>query len=149
MVTVIAAAIPASRATAPHAFREGRYSGSAHLRGQLDVPRLIRPRNCYDEPERRSRNMGAARTYAAIDPATGKLDRHIFSEQTVYDAEMERIFGRAWLMIGHESLVPGPDDFFHTYMGEDPVILTRDARDSLHATLTNCTLQYICVVHCD
>src|SRR5436305_6452224 len=149
MVTVIAAAIPASRATAPHAFREGRYSGSAHLRGQLDVPRLIRPRNCYDEPERRSRNMGAARTYAAIDPATGKLDRHIFSEQTVYDAEMERIFGRARLMIGHESLVTGPDDFYHNYMGEDPVILTRDGAGRLHALLNMCRHRGNRVVPCD
>ena len=70
--------------------------------------------------------MGAIRKYAVIDPATGKIDRCIFSEQAVYDDEMEKIFGRAWLMIGHESLVPAADDFFHTYMGEDPVILTRD-----------------------
>src|SRR3954447_24695469 len=77
--------------------------------------------------------MGAARKYAVIDAATGKLDRGIFSDQAVYDAEMEKIFGRAWLMIGHESLVPAPDDFFHTYMGEDPVILTHDGRARLHA----------------
>ncbi len=43
---------------------------------------------------------------AVIDPATGKIDRRIFSDQAVYDEEMEKIFGRAWLMIGHESLVP-------------------------------------------
>ena len=54
--------------------------------------------------------MAAARKYAVIDPATGKLDRRIFSDQGVYDDEMEKIFGRAWLMIGHESLVPGPDE---------------------------------------
>ena len=69
--------------------------------------------------------MGAARKYAVIDPATGKLDRRIFSDQAIYDDEMEKIFGRAWLMIGHESLVPAADNFFYTYMGEDPVILTR------------------------
>jgi phenylpropionate dioxygenase-like ring-hydroxylating dioxygenase large terminal subunit len=82
--------------------------------------------------------MEAARKYAVIDPATGKLDRRIFSEQAVYDDEMERIFGRAWLMIGHESLVPSPDDFFHTYMGEAPVILTRDGQGRLHALLNMC-----------
>ena len=42
--------------------------------------------------------MGAARKYAVIDPATGKLDRRIFSDQAIYDDEMEKIFGRAWLM---------------------------------------------------
>jgi phenylpropionate dioxygenase-like ring-hydroxylating dioxygenase large terminal subunit len=59
--------------------------------------------------------MGAARKYAVINPATGKLDRRLFSEQAIYDDEMEKIFGGAWLMIGHESLVPAVDDFFHTY----------------------------------
>ena len=82
--------------------------------------------------------MGAARKYAVIDPATGKLDRRIFSDQAIYDLEMEKIFGRAWLMIGHESLVPAADNFFHTYMGEDPVILTRDGEGRLHALLNMC-----------
>src|SRR6516162_1963938 len=82
--------------------------------------------------------MGTARKYAVIDPATGKIDRSIFSEQAVYDDEMEKIFGRAWLMIGHESLVPAADDFFHTYMGEYPVILTRDGEGRLHALLNMC-----------
>ena len=64
--------------------------------------------------------MGTDRKNVIVDPASGKLDRRIFSEQAIYDDEMEKIFGRAWLMIGHESLVPAVDDFFHTYMGEDP-----------------------------
>jgi phenylpropionate dioxygenase-like ring-hydroxylating dioxygenase large terminal subunit len=82
--------------------------------------------------------MGTARKYAVLDPATGKIDRRIFSDQVVYDDEMEKIFGRTWLMIGHESLVPAADDFFHTYMGEDPVILTRDGHGRLHALLNMC-----------
>ena len=93
--------------------------------------------------------MGAARKYAVIDPATGKLDRRIFSDQAIYDEEMERIFGRAWLMIGHESLVPKPDDFFHTYMGEDPVILSRDGGGRLHALLNMCRHRGNRVVRCD
>src|SRR4029450_12492546 len=93
--------------------------------------------------------MGPTRKYAVIDPATGKIDRRIFSEQAVYDDEMERIFGRAWLMIGHESLVPEPDDFFHTYMGEDPVILTRDGQGRLHALLNMCRHRGNRVVRCD
>src|SRR5437763_17174754 len=99
---------------------------------------MIRPRACYDAREREEPGMGAARKYAVIDPASGKLDRRIFSDRAAYDDEMEKIFGRAGLMIGHESLVPAPDAFFHTYMGEDPVILTRDGPGGLHALLNMC-----------
>ncbi len=37
--------------------------------------------------------MGATREYAVIDAATGKLDRRIFSDQAIYDEEMERSSG--------------------------------------------------------
>ena len=76
--------------------------------------------------------------YNVIDLKTGQLDRRIFSDRDIYQEELEKIFGRAWLMIGHESLVPQVNDFFHTYMGEDPVILTRDAKGKLHAFLNMC-----------
>jgi phenylpropionate dioxygenase-like ring-hydroxylating dioxygenase large terminal subunit len=93
--------------------------------------------------------MGATQKYAIIDPETGKIDRRIFIDQAIYDEEMSQIFGRAWLMIGHESLVPTVNDFFHTYMGEDPVILTRDSRGRLHALLNMCRHRGNRVVRCD
>ena len=73
-----------------------------------------------------------------VDMEHGLLDRRIFSDQEVYQQELEKIFTRAWLFIGHESLVPNPNDFFNIYMGEDPVILTRDAKGQLHAMLNMC-----------
>ena len=76
--------------------------------------------------------------YNVIDLSTGLLDRRIFSDSDIYQEELEKIFGRAWLMIGHESLVPNVNDFFHTYMGEDPVTLTRDDKGKLHALLNMC-----------
>ncbi len=78
------------------------------------------------------------RKYQVIDPETGKLDRRIFIDEQVYQDELEKIFGRAWQMIGHVSLVPNPNDYFHTYIGEDPVILTRDNEGQLHAFLNMC-----------
>ena len=80
----------------------------------------------------------AHKHYDIIDVETGKLDRSIFVDEAVYQEELEKIFGRAWLMIGHDSLVPNTNDFFHTYMGEDPVILTRDNSGKLHALLNMC-----------
>ena len=58
--------------------------------------------------------MSATPKYRVIDPATGKLDRRIFSDEATYDDEMAKIFGRAWLMVAHESRVPAAYDFFHT-----------------------------------
>ncbi len=96
--------------------------------GRTPAPVIINARG-------RTGVIGIARKYVVIDPATGKIDRRIFSEEAINDDEMEKILGRAWLMIGQESLVPVADDFFHTYMGEDPVILTRDGGGRLHALL--------------
>ena len=73
-----------------------------------------------------------------VDNERGLLDRAIFSSEEIYQQELEQIFGRAWLFIGHDSLVPNPNDFFLTYMGEDSVILTRDAKGEVHAFLNMC-----------
>jgi phenylpropionate dioxygenase-like ring-hydroxylating dioxygenase large terminal subunit len=81
--------------------------------------------------------MVVSQRYDVLD-AEGMLDNNIFASQQIYEEELEKVFGRAWLFIGHESLVPNPNDFFLTYMGEDPVILTRDAKGALHAFLNMC-----------
>ena len=73
-----------------------------------------------------------------VDAETGLLDRSVFSDEQIYQGELEKVFGRAWLFIGHESLIPNPNDFFLSYMGEDPVILTRDSKGGIHAFLNMC-----------
>ena len=87
--------------------------------------------------------------YNVIDLKTGKLDSRIFSDPDIYREELEKIFGRTWLMIGHESLIPKVNDFFHTYMGEDRVILTRDGKGKLHAFLNMCRHRGNAIVRTD
>lgn len=83
-------------------------------------------------------NTTSNKKYNIIDPQSGKLDRDIFVDQAIYDEEMENIFGRAWLMVAHTSLIPNPNDFFLSYMGQDPVIVTRDAQGDIHVLLNMC-----------
>jgi phenylpropionate dioxygenase-like ring-hydroxylating dioxygenase large terminal subunit len=73
-----------------------------------------------------------------VDTANGEVSREIFVSQDIYDQEIERIFGRAWLYVGHESQVPNPGDFFLSSMGEESVILTRDRTGKLHVFLNTC-----------
>ncbi|MFC5357634.1 aromatic ring-hydroxylating oxygenase subunit alpha [Azospirillum himalayense] len=73
-----------------------------------------------------------------VNVKTGEISREIFVNDEIYTHELERIFTRAWLLVGHESLIPNPDDFFVSRMGNDSVILTRDRQNNIHVLLNSC-----------
>ena len=56
------------------------------------------------------------------------VSRRVFCDPALHELEQRRVFGRSWLFLGHESQVAAPGDFFLTRMGEESVILARDAR---------------------
>jgi phenylpropionate dioxygenase-like ring-hydroxylating dioxygenase large terminal subunit len=73
-----------------------------------------------------------------VDLTTGLVSRRIYSDEAIYQREIEGIFARCWLYLGHESQIQKPGDYLTTYMGEDPVILWRDARGQPRVFLNTC-----------
>ena len=82
--------------------------------------------------------MVAAPKSKLVDLHNGTVSRDIFVSGSVYRQELDHIFPRSWLFVGHESQVPKPGDYFVSCMGEESVILCRDRSDRLHVFLNSC-----------
>ena len=73
-----------------------------------------------------------------IDFDNGLVSRSVFVDRDIYSRELEKIFARSWLFIGHESQIPNSGDFVLSRMGEESVILNRDHHGKLHVFLNTC-----------
>lgn len=73
-----------------------------------------------------------------LDARQGTQNRSIYWDEEIYRLELERIFGRCWLFLVHESQIPNPGDFFCTYMGQDRVIVVRTKNREVKAFLNTC-----------
>jgi nitrite reductase/ring-hydroxylating ferredoxin subunit len=66
------------------------------------------------------------------------VSRRTWFDPDVHRAELERIFSRAWLFVGHESEIPEPGDYVTRRLGMEPVIVTRDADGGVNVLANTC-----------
>ena len=63
----------------------------------------------------------------------------VYLDPGVYEMEQEKIFrGSTWNYVALEAEIPRPGDFKTTFIGETPVIVTRDAQNSLNIIVNKC-----------
>jgi len=96
-----------------------------------------------------------------MDLEQGRLSRRVYWDHAIYEQELEKVFGRSWLFLAHESQLPSSGDFLVTSMAEDSVIVVRQKDKSIKAFLNTCphrgnkvsfsdagnTRQFICNYH--
>jgi 3-phenylpropionate/trans-cinnamate dioxygenase alpha subunit len=73
-----------------------------------------------------------------VDAQRGLISPKIYSDEGIYQLELEHLFARCWLFLGHESMISKPGDFVQMYMAEDPVLVTRSRDGSITAFLNQC-----------
>ena len=77
-------------------------------------------------------------TFSEAVGRTGSLVQTAAFSEDLYKQELERVFGRSWLFVGHEFLVPKNGDYLASYMGQDPVIVQRDRTGRVRVYLNRC-----------
>ncbi|MBV8182911.1 MAG: Rieske 2Fe-2S domain-containing protein, partial [Mycobacterium sp.] len=93
------------------------------------------PCGALRRPTELSRNIDVS---GLVDSQGGLLDRAVFTDEQLYRQEMRRIFATSWLFLAHTDQFHKPGDFFTTFMGEDPVIVTMDRNRKIRAYLNSC-----------
>jgi phenylpropionate dioxygenase-like ring-hydroxylating dioxygenase large terminal subunit len=68
----------------------------------------------------------------------GMIPAHVYSDPAVFEHERERIFGRAWLFVAHESEIPRPGDYVVRRIVDDSFIVVRDAAGSVRVHFNMC-----------
>ena len=67
-----------------------------------------------------------------------RVHRDIYQDPAIFELEMERIFGRVWVYIGHESQVPARGDFVCTWLGAEPVVMVRHTDGRVYVLHNRC-----------
>ena len=66
------------------------------------------------------------------------LERPFYTDPTIFERDMERVFRRHWHCLTHESVIPNPGDFELFRLGREQIILTRTASGQVHGLLNVC-----------
>ena len=79
-----------------------------------------------------------------VEPAWSELiqPEHVhgslYTSPDIYEAELERIWYRTWVYVGHESELPNSNDYVMKSIGPEPIIMTRDREGQIHLLHNRC-----------
>lgn len=72
------------------------------------------------------------------DAGLYRCRRDIFTDPDLFELEMKYIFEDNWVYLAHESQIPNVNDYFTTYIGRQPVVITRGKDGNLNAVINAC-----------
>jgi len=62
----------------------------------------------------------------------------LYKDPAIFEEEMDRIFNNTWVWVAHDSDIPTKNSFKTSWVGRQPVIVTRDKAGEVHVLLNRC-----------
>ena len=69
----------------------------------------------------------------------GRVHRRVYTDPAIFDAEMDRIYGNAWLFVAHESHIAEPGQYVTAHIGDRPMIVARHTDGEIYVFANRCT----------
>lgn len=90
------------------------------------------------------------------------VDGSLYNDPALFQEELDKIWYRTWVYVGHESEVAEPNDFVMKSIGPEEIIMTRDPEGEIHLLQNRCshrgnrvcvqekgnTKHFTCAYHC-
>jgi phenylpropionate dioxygenase-like ring-hydroxylating dioxygenase large terminal subunit len=67
-----------------------------------------------------------------------RVHRTVYTDQEIFDREIEQIFEKVWVYCGHESQVKSPGDYCTVQIGRQPMIMVRGRGGAIHVLFNRC-----------
>ncbi len=67
-----------------------------------------------------------------------RVHKACYADEQIFEKELENIFYKSWIYIGHESQVPNPGDYWTTWVGRERMIICRDGENNIHVLYNRC-----------
>ena len=74
----------------------------------------------------------------AKQPSGFALQQPFYTDETIFEREVDRIFLRSWLYVGHQSQIPAKGDYFLFEIAGESLIVVRTGEDEISAVLNVC-----------
>jgi phenylpropionate dioxygenase-like ring-hydroxylating dioxygenase large terminal subunit len=67
-----------------------------------------------------------------------RVHSRVYTDQQIFADEMERVFHRGWVFVGHASEIPEPGDYRLAWVGRYPIIMVRGADGEVRLLSNRC-----------
>ncbi len=86
--------------------------------------------------ERSGRNLGSHPVRAVVDG--DRINGLAYIDDSIFEAELTKVFTDGWVFVGHESEVPAHGDYVTRRIGRDPVFMIRDRTGAVGVLANRC-----------